>query len=87
MGRPAPPQSHSDTVVPDDMNNMEQPDAEWAEALALRILLARVRPERRAEATERVRGLLRDLEAPRAAGARRLPVMSGGSRRRLKGRS
>jgi hypothetical protein len=64
---------------------MEQADAEWAEALALRILLARVRPERRAEAAERVRGLLRDLEAPRRAGARRLPKMSGTSRRRVKG--
>lgn len=66
--------------------NREPADAEWAEELALRILLARVRPERHAEATERVRGLLRDLEAPRVAGTRRLPAMIAGSRRRLKGR-
>jgi hypothetical protein len=71
-------------VVSDNVK-MEQEDAEWAEALALRILLARVRPERHAEATERVRSVVRDFEAPRAAGARRLPRMSGTSRRRVKG--
>ena len=64
---------------------MEQGDAEWAEALALRILLARVQPERRAEATERVRSVVRDFEAARVAGTRRLPRMSGTSRRRMKG--
>ena len=65
---------------------MEQADAEWAEALALRILLAGVQPERRAEATERVRSLVRDFEVPRAAGRRRLPRLYGTSRRRVKGR-
>jgi hypothetical protein len=60
---------------------MEQADAEWAEALALRILLARVRPERHAEAIERLRSVVRDVETPRAAGIRRLPRMAGSSRR------
>lgn len=62
---------------------MEQGDAEWAEALALRILLARVQPERRAEAVERVRSIVRDCEVSRAAGIRRLPTMIGTSRRRV----
>lgn len=69
----------------DDLK-MEQGDAEWAESLALRILLARVQPERHAEATERVRSVVRDFEAPHQAGTRRLPGMSGTSRRRAKGR-
>lgn len=68
-----------------DEMEMEHGDAEWAEALALRILLARVRPERRAEATERVRLVVRDFEAARVPGTRRLPRMSGTSRRRMKG--
>jgi hypothetical protein len=72
----------SDTVVEMEM---QQADAEWAEALALRILLAGVQPERRAEAIERVRSLVRDLEAPGAAGSRRLPRMTGTSRRRRSG--
>lgn len=64
----------------------EQADAEWAEVLALRILLARVQPERRAEAIERVQSVVREFEAPRTAGARRLPPMTGTSRRRTTGR-
>ncbi len=63
----------------------EQTDAEWAEALALRILLAGVQPERRPEAVERVRSLVRDFEAPATAGTRRLPRMIGTSRRRVRG--
>lgn len=70
------------TVVANDME-MEQGDAEWAEALALRILLARVQPERHAEATERVRSIVQDCGAPRAARIRRLPRMIGTSRRRV----
>lgn len=69
-----------------DDPELEQADADWAEDLALRILLARVQPERRAEAAERLRSVVRDLEAPRPAGIRRLPRMSGTSRRGLKGR-
>lgn len=69
------------TVMANDME-MEQGDAEWAEALALRILLARVRPERHAEAAERVRSIVRDCEAPRATRIRRLPRMIVTSRRR-----
>lgn len=71
-------------VVADEIE-IEQVDAEWADALALRILLARVHPERRAEATERIRSVVRDFEAPRSAGTRRLPRMCGTSRRRVKG--
>ncbi|HEV3050276.1 MAG TPA: hypothetical protein VGX50_08220 [Longimicrobium sp.] len=71
-------------AVMEDMN-LEQADAEWAEGLALRILLARVQPEQRAEAAERVRSLVRDLEAPRAARIRRLPRIRGTSRRRIRG--
>lgn len=65
-----------------DRMEMEQGDAEWAEALALRILLAGVQPERCAEATERVRAVLKDCKAPRSAGARRLPWTSGILQRR-----
>lgn len=72
-------------VVADDIK-METADAEWAEELALRILLAHVQPERRLEATERVRSVVRDFEAPRATGTRRLPRMNGISRRRVQGR-
>lgn len=71
-------------VVADDIL-MEQADAEWAEELALRILLARVQPERRAEATDRVRSMVRHFEAPRVGGIRRLQTMSGTSRRRAHG--
>lgn len=77
------PPTQAMAVVSDDME-MEKADAEWAEALALRILLAGVQPERRAEAVERVRSLVRDFEAPRPAGTRRLPRMSGTSRRRVR---
>lgn len=62
---------------------MKQADAEWAEALALRILLAGVHPERHAEAMERVRSVVREFEAPRAPGTRRLPRMTGTTRRRV----
>jgi hypothetical protein len=71
-------------VVSDNVK-MEQEDAEWAEALALRILLSRVRPERHAEATERIQAVVRDLEGPRRTGIRQLPRMSRTSRRRVKG--
>lgn len=80
MGTEAAHNTKAMAVVSDDME-LEQADAEWAEALALRILLARVRPERHAEATERVRSVVRDFETPRTAGKRRLPRMSGISRR------
>lgn len=72
------------SVVNDDCD-FEQTDAEWAETLALRILLAGVQPQRRAEAVERVRSLVRELEAPLTAGTRRLPRMIGTSRRRVTG--
>jgi len=65
----------------DDME-MEQADAEWAEALALRILLARVQPERCTEATERVRAVLSEFEAPRPIETRRVPRMGGILQRR-----
>lgn len=71
--------------VADDLE-LKPADANWAEDLALRILLARVQPERHAEATERLRSVVRDLEALRPAGIRRLPRMSGTSRRGLKSR-
>lgn len=58
--------------------NMErESDAEWAEDLALGVLLARVRPERRAEAAERVRSVVRDFETTGPAPRRRLPRMAG----------
>lgn len=63
---------------------MKQPDAEWAEDLALRILLARVKPERRAEAMERVRSVVRDCEVACTPGTRHLPRMVGTSRRRMR---
>ena len=84
MGTEAAHNPKAMAVVSDDVK-MEQADAEWAEALALRILLARVQPERQAEATERLRSVVRDFEAPREAGIRRLPQMSGTSRRRAGG--
>jgi hypothetical protein len=64
------------------MNNTEQQqaDAEWAEDLALRILLAHVRPERQAEGTERLRSLVRELEGSARGAARRLPRMAGARR-------
>lgn len=83
MGTEAANHTRAMAVVSDDME-MENADAEWAEALALRILLAGVQPERRAEAIERVRLLVRDLEAPLPAGTRRLPRMIGTSRRRVR---
>ncbi len=57
-------------------------DARWAEELALRVLLARVAPERRDEAAERVRSVLRDFEDGGPAARRRLPRMLGIVRRR-----
>lgn len=68
----------------DDME-MKQADAEWAEELALRILLARVQPELRAEALERVRSVVRDCEAARTPGTRRLPRMIVRTSRRRAG--
>ena len=85
MGTTAAHITKAMAVVSDEME-MEQAVAEWAEALALRILLARVRPERHAEATERVRSLVRDFEALRVAGIRRLPRINRTSRRRVQGR-
>jgi hypothetical protein len=74
------------TVVADDLE-MEKADAAWAEALALRILLARVEPGQRAEAIERVQSIIREFETPRGAGSRRrLPKMSETPRRRTKRR-
>lgn len=66
---------------------MEESDAEWAEELALRILLARVKPERRTEAVERLRSVIRDCEITCTPGPRRLPKMVGTSRRRVRCRS
>jgi hypothetical protein len=60
-------------------------DAEWAEELAMRVLLARVRPERRDEAAERVRSVLRELETDPPPARRRLPRMGGAARRRGEG--
>ncbi len=60
-------------------------DAEWAEELALRVLLARVKPEHRAEAAERVRSVVRDFEAGPPPTRRRLPRMAGTARRREEG--
>jgi len=61
-------------------------DAAWAEELALRVLLARVAPERRDEAAERVRCVVRDFEDGAPAARRRLPRMLGIARRRGGGR-
>lgn len=85
MGAEAAHHTKAMAVVSDDVE-MEQADAEWAEALALRILLAGVQPERRAEATERVRSIVRDFEAPRTAGMRRLPIFNRTARRRMEDR-
>lgn len=82
MDSPASTHDKVVTVMANEME-MEQGDAEWAEALALRILLARVQPERHAEAAERVRSIVRDCEVSRAARIRRLPRMIGTSRRRV----
>lgn len=82
MDGPSTTHDKAVTVMANEME-MEQGDAEWAEALALRILLARVQPDRHAEAAERVRSIVRDCEAPRAARIRRLPRMIGTSRRRV----
>ena len=58
-----------------DTERERESDAEWAEDLALRLLLARVRPERRDEAAERVRSVLRECEIELPAPRRRLPRM------------
>jgi hypothetical protein len=55
----------------------EQADADWAEDLALRILLAHVRPDRQAEGAERLRSLVREMEGSTRGAARRLPRMAG----------
>lgn len=86
MGAEAAHNPKAMAAVSDDVER-EQADAEWAEALALRILLARVRPERHAEAIERIQAVVNDLEAPRRAGIRRLPMMTRTSRRPVKVRS
>jgi hypothetical protein len=64
-----------------DTERERETDAEWAEDLALRVLLDRVRPERRDEAAERVRSVLRDFETGRPTARRRLPRMIGIARR------
>lgn len=66
---------HADETGEPAGDTERESDAEWAEDLALRVLLARLRPELRDEAAERVRSVLRELEADSQPPRRRLPRM------------
>jgi hypothetical protein len=71
------PHANQTSELAGDTERERESDAGWAEELALRVLLARVRPERRGEAAERVRSVLQEFETDPPTPRRRLPRVIG----------